>query len=409
MRNLSVPFAYFLLAIFLVLSLACGSTGNSSSTNPGNGSGSGSGSGSGGSGGSGSGSGSSSSFVSYAYAATTSTISGYGVNANGSLTSVSGSPYSVSTAQNANIVTNGANLYAIAQGQINLDVFSIDKASGSLKLVNTTSAITGDPNSSDMASGLAFDHTGASLHVSVGFTNQDGGINVFTVGNSSNVQQMQFLATSALAPSPLVFSPNNQYAYSYACSARVEGIFVYARASDGTLQRSNDANVKPPTGNPGEAFCPAALAVSAKGYVSVVWQPFQFASSGTVGNETYVTTNTINSDGSLTAVSGSQVKTASTSANKVAVNFDPSGSFLAVAGDGGIQTYALIGNGTLTPAGTPQNAGANFQSVAWDNSNHVFATNSNQLYVFNSSNGVLTPGPGSPYVGGPTLAVLPLQ
>jgi len=120
------------------------------------------------------------------------------------------------------------------------------------------------------------------------------------------------------------------------------------------FQRSNDANVKPPTGNPGEIFCPEALAVSAKGYVSVVWQPFQFRSSGTVGNETYVTTNTINSDGSLTAVSGSQVKTASTSANKVAVNFDPGGSFLAVEGDRGIQTYALIRmNDIAPPASVP--------------------------------------------------------
>jgi len=162
-----------------------------------------------------------------------------------------------------------------------------------------------------------------------------------------------------------------------------------------------------PTGNPGEAFCPQRLAVSAKGYLAVVWFPFAYASSGQVGNETYVMTYSINADGTLTTVGTSQVKTASSTANTVAVNFDSTGSFLAVAGDGGVQTFSLNGNGAPVPVGSAQNAGANFQKVAWDNSNHVFATNSNQLYVFNSNTGVLVPASGSPYGGGPELAVLP--
>ena len=114
---------------------------------------------------------------------------------------------------------------------------------------------------------------------------------------------------------------------------------------------------------------------------------------------------TINADGTLTAVANSQVKTASTSANTVATNFDPTGSFLAVAGDGGVQTFAINANGTPAAVASPQSAGANFQNVAWDNSNHVFAANSSQLYVFNSSTGVLTPASGSPHAGGPELTV----
>jgi hypothetical protein len=162
-----------------------------------------------------------------------------------------------------------------------------------------------------------------------------------------------------------------------------------------------------PTGNPGEAFCPQELAVSAKGYLAIVWFPFAYASSGQVGNESYVMTYAINSDGSLNQVSNSQVKTASTSANKVVVNFDPSGGFLAAAGDGGVQTFALNANGVLAPVGSPQDAGANFQAVAWDNSNHLFAANNTQLYVFNASTGVLTPASGSPQPGAPELTVLP--
>jgi len=56
----------------------------------------------------------------------------------------------------------------------------------------------------------------------------------------------------------------------------------------------------------------------------------------------------------------------------------------------------------------PQDAGAKFQNVAWDKSSHVFATNSNQLYVYNFNGGVLVPITGSPYAGDPALTVLPL-
>jgi hypothetical protein len=134
---------------------------------------------------------------------------------------------------------------------------------------------------------------------------------------------------------------------------------------------------------------------------------------GSSENHVFLMTYKINGDGTLTAVSGSQQQTASTadssSANTVAANFDPSGTVLAMAGNGGIQTYSLNGNGTLTPAGAAQNAGVKFQNVAWDDSNHVFATNSSNLFVFNSANGILSQASGSPYAGGQALTVLPLE
>lgn len=424
-------FVYLSLVLSLSFLVACGgssnsnngnNTNNTSPTPPpsgtnGSGSGSsGSGAGSGGSGSSGSGSGASSSSLSYVYSASTSTIWGYGVSSNGSLTAVSGSPYSVSTAQGANIVTNGANLYAIAEDSTaNLDVFSINKSSGSLTLANKTSATVGDPNHADPnrgdpAGGLALDHSGASLYVDVGVTDLDGGINSFAVANGSSARQFQFLSTGAVALPPLVFSPDNQHAYSNTCFFRSAGVYAFTRASDGTLKSLSIGPMTEPTVT-GAAFCPGAIAVSAKGYLAVVWLR-EFMCCGSSENHVYVMTYKINGDGTLTAISGSQQQTASTtsqnSANNVAANFDPSGNVLAMAGNGGIQTYSLNGNGMLAPAGSPQNAGVKFQSIAWDNSNHIFATDSSQLYVFNSSSG-LSPASGSPYAGGRALTVLPLQ
>lgn len=406
------------LATFVGLFTACGSTststpgattGSSGSGSGSTGSGSGSGSsGSGGSGGSGSGSGSSSSFVAYAYTASASEIRAYGVNSDGSLTAASGSPYAASLSKE-NIVTNGGNLYTIDASQSNLNIYSIDRSSSSLNLAATTSAITGDPNSGDIAWGLSLDHTGSSLYVDVGIPTEQGGVNVFTVGSGSTAQQTQYLQGAVNSPSPFVFSPNNQYAYYFECSARDEGVFGLARASSGTLSPLSFNNVAGPTGNSGEAFCPEGMAASAKGYLAILWFPFAYASAGQVGNESYVVIYTINSDGTLSPVSNSQVKTASSDQNHVALNFDPTGTSLAVAGDGGVQTYSLNGSGMLTPVSAPLSAGVIFQNVAWDNSGHVFATSSTQLYVYNSTSGVLTPAAGSPNAGDQNLAVLPLR
>ncbi len=111
--------------------------------------------------------------------------------------------------------------------------------------------------------------------------------------------------------------------------------------------------------------------------------------------------------------------------------FDPSGTYLAIAGitnyndppvKAGIQVYKLQSDGTLMAVGSPVEVPSisGLDSVAWDNSNHVYAIGDSSyerctghcgLYIFNSNDGVLTPAPGSPHPvnGIGDMAVLPLQ
>lgn len=403
---------------FLTLLSGCGGSSKSaSSTTPGGTSTSSSGSGSTGSsnpgstGSGGSGSSTSSSAVAYAYTANGNSILGYAVNADGSLTAVSGSPFAVSTQANqaaqGALVTNGANLYAIAPGGTNLEIMPINKANGALSQPSSSSAIAGDPSSSDVAQSLSMDATGGSLYVEAGLSDLDSGINVFAAESNASVKQVQFLGTGAITQSALVFTADNKFAYTDDCAARSSGIAGYERASDGTLTRFSVPEATPPANSPGIGYCPIAIAASATGHLAIAWIPFQYLSSGTAGNQTYIGIYNVNVDGTLYLIPNSGVTTAST--NSVAINFDPTGNLLAVAGNGGVQTYALTSAGMLTPVATPQDAGVSFAYVAWDKSNHVFATSSSQLYVFNSNNGALTPANGSPYGGGSGLAVLPLQ
>ncbi len=405
------------LSVILFLSLLAGCGGSSkSSANNGNSGSGGTGSsnpGSGGSNGGGSGGSGSSNSVAYAYTANGSQIMAYAVNGDGSLSTVSGSPYAISTqisqsgAQGV-LVTNGANLYAVGSGNIptNITVAPINKSTGSLSQPTTTSAITGDPNTSDYLNSLSLDTTGSYLYAVVGLSDQDSGTNVFNVG-STNAKQVQFLAAGAIAGSPLVFTSDNRYAYYWACSAREDSVNGYSRASNGTLSYLPALQAQPAVTSPGVGYCPAGVAASANGYVAIAWIPFAYASTVPVGNQISVGLYKINGDGSITLVSNSGVNTPINT--MVALNFDPTGKYLAAAGNGGLQIYSVSSSGTLTAVGSTQDTGVNFADVTWDKSNHVFATSSSQLYVFTSNNGALTPAPGSPYGGGAGLAVLPLK
>jgi hypothetical protein len=148
------------------------------------------------------------------------------------------------------------------------------------------------------------------------------------------------------------------------------------------------------------------MAISAKGFLAIGYSALNGLSTNYM-----IGFYKINFDGTLIPLPSWVVTTASNSASnaKLAISFDPTGAYLAVAGNGGVQTFPLNSNGILPPIGAPQNSGVNFQSVAWDSSNHVFATSATQLYVYNSQEGQLSPAAGSPQQGGAGLAVLPLR
>lgn len=332
----------------------------------------------------------------------------YGVNSDGSLSAAPNSPYTSAT--NNYVVTNGSNLYTIDKSGTQLEVYSIKQADGSLTLANTTNVIAGNTsNPQDIAGGLALDHTGSSLYVEEYDSSGDDGQDVWTVGSSPAVTQIQWVGPGENFGPPLVFSPDNKFSYTGNCYQATWDVFGYTRASNGTLgpfNRPTGAEA-PPVMTANEQPCPAAFAVSANGFLAIAYtaQP--------QGGAYLIGTYKINSDGSLTPVANSLATTASNQTSSgtgsISINFDPTGAYLAAAGNGGVQVFTLSSTGLLSAVGAPMDGGTDFQNVAWDKSNHVFATTSSQVYVWNSTKGVLAPATGSPYGGGAGLAVLPLQ
>jgi 6-phosphogluconolactonase len=125
----------------------------------------------------------------------------------------------------------------------------------------------------------------------------------------------------------------------------------------------------------------------------------------------------INFDGSLTGVVGSPFAAGPFTAGIAA---STNGKFVVVAAGPGAFVYSIDNHGALHPVtGSPFAAGLGPNGVSIDPTDsfvYIVNTGSNNIsaYDFNSANGKLTPGPGSPFPAGKfaagiTTAAAPLH
>ena len=199
----------------------------------------------------------------------------------------------------------------------------------------------------------------------------------------------------------LSFTQDDHYAYGYGCYFLGWEITALARNSDGTLT-AFDSGALPPPNN--DFLCPGGVATSALGYAVVPYVDVEQE-----GSLFQLGSFTENSDGTLTLVADSVIYTPFLGVRSVM--FDPSGQYLALSGDRGIQMYSLQPGGLLTPIGSIVDDAVPFNVLRWDNDNHLYGISGAGLYVFTSSAGVLTPVPGTPLpvTEAGSLAVLPAE
>lgn len=375
-----------------------GASGSSSS-------GSGSGSGSSGSTSGGSGSGSSQGAAAFAYVGTanlSSAVYGFSIAADGSATPVSGSPVA---GPSSNVITNSAFVFGTDGHNIASYARNSD---GSLSQSSSMNAALTNAGGFPMAiQAMSLDHTGQTLYAMENAGSDDVYYVFFSVGADGKLTNTGKIGPSVDYTSPLVFSPNNNFAYGFGCFHANWDVTGFSRSADGTLvplgSAATDSAIPGYAGTSiAQGYCPLAEAVSKGGYLAVAEVRNGTQTSG-------LAAFTINGDGSLTLVPNSTMANLLPSVN--AMKFDPNGQYLAVAGNGGLQMYQLSSTGTFTPVGGVQAAGPNYISVQWDNDNHLYASSASGLAVFTSSQGVLTPAPGSPHSAGTgaSLTVLPLQ
>lgn len=318
-------------------------------------------------------------------------INGYRVAADGTLTSIAGSPFDKTT-NPLGAMANTTHWLFASDGAF---IYSFSIASnGALKRVSSVNAAQYYAFPGLTGANLVLDHTGATLYALAG----DGlGDNEFQFFNkNSNTGALTFFGSSEVnsAYGELAFTGNNEFAYGFGCFQDESHAYGFKRGSDGTLADLN-LNVPIPS-NPNGDYCldtdaagPANTVAISMYLETMAHPPIPPAQLGVY---------TADSSGNLTTNSTAQnmPTTAVGTINDMRVS--PSGNLLAVAGESGLQVFHFNGSNPIT-AYTGLLATHPISEIFWDTHNHLYGISreSGRLYVFTVTPTGHKQAPGSPH------------
>ena len=331
----------------------------------------------------------------------------YSAASDGSLTPVSGSPFSSPGGIQA---TNGKYLF----GSDGINIYSYSVASGGafqqVASINAqqfnSKGVSGTPCGGP--SDLFFDHTGATLYDLDFYSDcANNAYQFFSVDSSTG--GLTYVGVTAVTTPifdvPLSFLGNNQFAYGASCYHWYQEIFGFARNSDGSLTSlgvNPTLNAPMPTAQAGQIYCPYPPATDSANHVAVAVQPIDNSSLQPVGPY-QLATYTADSSGNLTTTSTySNMPTTSVTTTSDAsltyLSMSPSGDLLAVAGTGGLQVFHFNGASPITSYTGPLTTDQ-VDKVFWDKDNHLYAISqsANKLYVFTITPTMNGQAAGSPY------------
>ncbi len=254
----------------------------------------------------------------------------------------------------------------------------------------------------------------------------DGANNAYVSWTVDSHGQLSYLAQPNLplyataGGWPFSYSANGRFVYTNSVCKWDGSVWGLSRNQERILSFFNPEAAAPPPVDGQSSVCSQAVATSSRGYAAVAWN-----GSYCCGGPPTIVTYAIQPNGALNLVPGSELLQSVGSTPGFTMAFDPSGTYLAVGLNRGIQMYRLQSNGVLAAIGGVQQPSVPFSSLAWDNGNHLYAvTDENSqycengsgacgLYIFNSNQGALTLtltlAPGSPHLinQAESVAVLP--
>lgn len=329
--------------------------------------------------------------VAYVYVSTaeggTGQIDGFAAFSNGSLVNIPGSPF----------------LYYVSSMAANSGwLFDINGSDNSLiesKIIGSDGAISQAYVYQVQQTGgglvnLFLDHTGSSLYSDYYTLNND--YLAFMINQFNG--EFSYLNDVPGGPGfgyVLSFIGNNQYGYSSDCYHFSPEIYGVQRNSSGNISR---LNINPPLPSipSGYGYCPylaaadptnhLAVAVQAmKGYGDIAG-PYQFASY------------TADASGNLTTNSTYKNMPATLVGNVNDYWMSPSGKYLAVGGNKGLQLFHFNGANPLTRF-TGLLTSTSIDQMFWDNANHLYAISrkAGKLFVYTVNSTGVTQAPGSPH------------
>jgi hypothetical protein len=347
-------------------------------------------------------------YVSSAVSGTSnSQIEAYTADSTGQLTPVAGSPFAanvVSLAVNDKFLfgTDGTNLYSYTIGA---DGSIAQADSINVKQYNNPESCSGGP------AYLFLDRTGTTLY-NLDYLSDCANNTYQFSGVDRGTGKLSYLGATADA-SPvfqraLFFTGDNSYAFSSSCYHWVPEVYGFQRNSDGTLALVTNLGSVAQTPS-GGSYCTWWASADNANHLAVSVTPLDSSTQQQDGSP-QLAVYTIDTGGNATTTSTStdMPSIVGNVVNELATS--PSGKFLAVGEDLGLQVFNFNGASPITPLGGLLTSDG-IDEVRWDNQNHLYAisTGTGKLYVFTVTSAGAVAAAGSPYQidGAGYLAVLP--
>jgi len=317
----------------------------------------------------------------------------YSVAANGALTAVPGSPFPA----NANYLA-GNGKYLFGTNGVQIDSYAIG-SDGALAQVASIDAQSLNDYDCGGPENLFLDRTGATLYDPdfLGNICANNAYQAFSIDQATGA--LTYLGAALASPAfntPLSFTGENVYGYSSDCYRDMPGIFAYQRNSDSTLSQVQIA-ASIPTAPAGMFYCPLLSASDSSNHVAVPLLPINSSTLQQAG-PSQIAIYTADASGNLSTSStySNMPTTGVGSVNDIRIS--PSGTFVAVAGNSGLQVFRFNGANQISHF-SGLLFGKEVDSLSWDNSGHLYAisTSAGKLAVLTVSSTGITLAPGSPY------------
>jgi hypothetical protein len=324
-------------------------------------------------------------------------INGYAVASDGKLTVVPGSPFSADV---QDLIAGSK--YLFGTNGVDIDSFSIGN-DGDIAEVSSINAQELNQGDCGGPFDMFLDRTGSTLYDMdyIGNICANNPYQSFSVDNASGA--LTYIGVTAAASpafdTALTFLVNNKYAYGSSCLFMVGPlIYGFQRTSDDSLSHLN-INPAMPTPPSGDYYCPnGALAPDMANHVAVVVQPMNANNQQPTGGPEQIAVYTADDSGHLTTTSTLKNMPATAVTDVYDYAASPSGEYVAVGGNNGLQIFHFNGANPLTRF-TGLISTDPITQVAWDNSGRLYAisTSGGELYVFAVTATRVLPAPGSPY------------
>lgn len=359
--------------------------------------------------------------VARVYVQTAHGVNVYTASSTGKLTLVSGSPFK----NTVGLMIGTAGSHFITVGTTYIHSYAIKSSGGvGAQVAQINTALFSGAECGTTHYGGTIDRTGTEVYIQLDGTGQCAALQTFNINATTGTFTFGGFAYAGgggsppTFESPLLVTGNNGHAYSFAQYYCENDFSAFYRDRFGAMNAAIPTITFPPPPSGGEYF-PLAMASDNQnvptGHMAIALQVNYGACEGF--SPPALASYTVNYYGNL-FYNGTTLKTA---INPASMAINPQGNLLAVSAATSNPFYTKDGPGLQVfhfNGGNPITAYSNvltkdpINSIAWDKSNHLYATSrtTNKLYVFTVTQTSITPVAGSPFtLSGPsTLVVRPL-